>query len=97
MTRYQTSLQKQESALTEQIIKFQELNNKADTEIATTCEDISILDEKIEESQNYITDLQRKIAETGALSEKYKTECLFTKKSSQSEVMKNNDIVKNIQ
>jgi len=51
----------------------------------------------IDESQLYITDLQRKIAETAGLSDKYKNDCLFTKKSIQSEVMKNNDVIKSFQ
>ncbi len=83
--------------MTSEIIKFEELNNKADDEITTTSEDLAILNDKVSNSEAYITDLQKNIAETGGLSEKLKSECLHAKKSIQSELMKNNDTLKNIQ
>lgn len=44
LTKYLSNLQKQEKSLTDQVIKFEELNNKTDLEISTTFDDISLFD-----------------------------------------------------
>ena len=92
--RYLNQLFAQEKALRDKILTFEEENNKLDREINSTIEDISVLDARIMEAQNQIKDLQSDIAETAALSEKYKSEMLHYQKATQGEVMKNNDTVK---
>lgn len=55
------------------------------------------MSDKINESQDFIADLQRKIAQATGLSEKFKNDSLFAKKSCQSQIMKNNTTSKDIQ
>lgn len=52
------------------------------------------LENQISNSQNELTNLQKDIAEVGALSEKYKSEAIHYYKGSQAENMRNNDLQK---
>lgn len=71
--RYLNQLFAQEKALRDKILTFEEENNKLDRDINETIEDIGVLDARIMEAHNQIKDLQSDIAETAALSEKYKS------------------------
>ena len=71
--RYLDQLIVQEKALRDKILSYENENNRLDGDINTTIEDINILDSRIFEAQNQIKDLQKDIAETVALCDKYKS------------------------
>jgi len=57
---------------------------------------LTILDNEINNAQNDITALQNDIASVTALAEKNKSEALHYQRATQNEIMKNNDLAKNI-
>ena len=71
--RYLDQLTVQEKALRDKIMSYENQNNRLDGDINATMEDINILDSRIFEAQNQIKDLQKDIAETAALCDKYKS------------------------
>lgn len=57
-------------------------------------DDLAAIDRAIDDAQISIKSLQADIASTAALSDKFKSESLFNHKSTQNEVMNNNNLVR---
>jgi len=57
-------------------------------------EDIGNLESQISNAQNDLNKLQKDIAEVAGLSEKSKSEAIHYQKSTQAEIMRNNDLAK---
>lgn len=57
---------------------------------------MTVIDNQINTAQNDIASLQNDIASINAVAEKYKSESLHYQRATQNEIMKNNDIGKNI-
>lgn len=93
---YSNELKKVEKVVTDTIINYEEQNNKLDEDIATTCEDLVIISQQIDDSNRNISELQARIASVNGQSEKFKSQALHYKKSCQAEIMKNKELSNNI-
>lgn len=89
-------LKSEEALLKDKIIGYENENNQLDADINATVEDLNNLDGQINVAQNDIAALQNDIASVTALAEKYKSESLHYQRATQNEIMKNNDLAKNI-
>jgi septal ring factor EnvC (AmiA/AmiB activator) len=67
-----------------------------DSDINETNQDIARLEAEISDAQNELNTLQKDIAEGAATSDKHKSQSLHYQKGAQAEVMRNNDLTKQL-
>jgi chromosome segregation ATPase len=96
LERYQGQLILQEKILRDKIQGYENENNELDSSINELCDELSELELAIKKAQDELTDLQQATSELGLLNDKYKTECQHVQKSTQAEIMKNNNLIKDL-
>jgi chromosome segregation ATPase len=73
---------------------YENENNGIDGDINSLMEDIASLEAQGSNAQSDLNGLQKDIAEVGGLAEKFKSEAIHYHKSTQAEIMRNNDLTK---
>jgi chromosome segregation ATPase len=96
LDKYLAKKKGEEALLKEKIIAYEDKNNGMDAEINATKEDLVRLEREISNAQNELSSLQNNIAETSGTADKHKVEALHYSKGTQAEVMRNNDLTKQL-
>lgn len=86
----------QERILREKIQGYENENNELDANINELCDNLSELEIAIKKAQDELVDLQQETSEISLLNEKYKTENQHVQRNTQAEIIKNNNLVKNL-
>lgn len=96
LEKYQGQLVLQERILREKIQGYENENNELDASINELCDGLSELEVAVKKAQDELLDLQQQTSEVGLLNEKYKTENQHVQRSTQAEILKNNNLAKSL-